>query len=801
MYTPRKITNIEWAILSAIYYLKPNPSYKNMLIKDVFEHIYCIPFSEQLVYNELINLYQVQRLINCRDSAQWETIYLEDLDLTEEGQEAFKLNKISTAPEEKVETYLFDPLEKVLVPNGAKGNCVEYIPEQKEVLALKNSDEVTFVLPEGLVRAQIEKRIQQSDDTEISGIELNTAKGEPKLLWNQLKVRSFITIDGEIEIDMDKKQYIDYVNAIVQRSPHEILNIQDNPSIQMRKLNGELYPIKQILFSPKQQEANVLELFRKIKGQRVVQYVTKDHYETYKTQYQKFKGTLLVFSDKFEVEHSGEAVIVHVPQTWFVNSVIFLNNVGSNQCRSRFELNIGRKPIYAVFTYQLGNEKENLFNELNKSLSAGLEMVLNDSNIVNVAKVIAGVFSEGSKGWKILRNRIRHFSLVERLEMYKDFLGFVADMKIKHVPNTNETIVKEMLEEAKLVGNTFNYWKEMLNVYPIGKVVSDATLSKEIMDTIELTVVSSYKQLQQVIQQMKELNIHVPTIIRECYRRLYTEAIAVEQYKEVQEIYSEAKEKGVYFDKDRLTEAWKAIAKSNEFFACHEQLTVNEFCKKFIYEELVGVLYQRIYEWNSAYKNLSNLLIEQQLDVNAVFDLANLSYKYENIMRLKEWINHFGKTIDGKNMGRLFVVDYLAVLENPKIIHYLTMKDTVLLNRDIVSQMEKHIYSIKVEEEHEEKLFAAKEVIEKLQAQSSKQINWIDEKVELLPVQECIMGIEQSIALQYTKAKPTIVTANEHLYVSQGVNGPKLSTVESMLENVMKQGQNERSKSKKKKKK
>lgn len=801
MYTPRKITNIEWSILSAIFYLKPNPNYKNMLLKDVFEHIYCIPLSEQLVYNELIKLYQIQRLINCRDSAEWDTIYLEDLELTEEGQEAFKSNKISTAPEEKIETYLFDPLERALVPNGAKGNCVESIPEQKELLALRKCDEVAFVLPEGLVRSQIEKKIKPASDTEISDIHLNTAKGEPRLLWNQLKVMSYLSTDGEIEIDMQKKQYIDYVNEIVMHAPHEILGIIDDPSIPTRKLNDELYPVKQILFSAKQQEDNVKELFQNIKGQRAIQYVSQEHYQTYISQYQKFKGTLIVFANELEVEHKGECLIVHVPQKWFANEVIFINNVGSNQCVGRFELNIGGKPIYAVFTYQLGREREQLFHALHKNLSAGLESELNDSNSLSIAIVMAGVFSEGSKGWQILRNRSRHLPLATRLVMYKDFLKFVSDMKIKNVPSVNEEIFIEMHEEAKLAEDSFTYWKDTLRLYPIGKVESDATLSTKIMETIELTNVSSYKQLQEVIQQMKELSIHVPTLVRECYRRLYTEAIAVEHYNEVQEIYNEVKDKGAYFDKDRLTEAWIAIAKSKDFFARHNHLSANEFCKAFIYDELIGVLQVRIREWNSAYEQLKELLVEQQLEAKLLLDLTEISYSNVNITKLKEWLNPFGKTIDGKSVGRLFVVDYLAVLENPKIIHQLTMKDTVLLNRDIITQMEKHIYSLKEEVGNEEKLVAAKELIEKLQSQSSKRINWVDALVELLPIAECIMGVEQSIALQYAKAKPTIVTANEHLYTSQGTNGPKIVTVQSMLENVMNQGLNEQQKSNKKKKK
>lgn len=801
MYTPRKISNIEWAILSAIYYLKPNPRYQDMLLKDVFEHIYCIPLSEQLVYSQLIHLYQVERLINCRDSAQWETIYLNDLELTEEGQDAFKTNKISTAPEEKIATYLFDPLEKGLVPNGAKGNCVENIPEQKELLVLRQSDDVAFTLPEGLVRADIEKRIQRGDDTEISSIELNTVKGAPKLLWNQLKVRAFFTTDGDIEIDMDKKQYIDYVNEIVQRSPYEILEIEDDPLVAVRKLNDDSYPIRQILFSAAQQDANLNELFSKIKGQRILQYVTKNHYETYKKHYEKFKGTLFILSNVFQVEHRGEVLIVQVPQDWFEHSVNYINNVGSNELQGRFELNVAGKPVYALLTYQLGTEKENLLKELNNRVSVMLEGQLNDANVVEVAKVMAGVYSDGGKGWQILRNRIRHLPIEQRLKLYGNFLKFVETMKIKQVPHVNEVIFKEMLEESKQVEHPFNYWLEALTIHPIGKLISDATMSKLVMDTIHLPAVSTYHHLKQIIQKMKELPIHVPTIIRECYRRLYMENIAVEHFHEVQGIYKEAKEKGAFFDKDSLTEAWKSIAKSKEFFECYEHLASVEFCKKFIFGELVGVLQQRIQSFMTDYDKLERLLTDQQLDAGTVFSLVELVKLQEKVKRLKDWIFYFGKSIEGKNMGRLFVIDFLAVLENPKIIQQLIMKDTVLLNREVIEQMEKHIYSQKAEVGLEGKLQVAKEVVEGFQQQSPKRLQWGDAKVELLPVPECIMSVEQSIAIQYVKMKPIIVTANEFLYETQGVNGAKIASLESILENLENQNEQKSAREKKTKKK
>lgn len=800
-FKPRELTNMEWALMTAVHYFQDKPNYKGMLLKDIFERIFCVPQSEDLVYPVFLEMYHSQRIFNCNDSSIWENISLQDVQFTSKGTEVFQSKQISISDQEKGFSYLFDPVEKALVPNGTKNLCLETLKD--EHIALINEDDVSFVFPRALVEQDVISKKRIDSEAEIRSIE-SSQTGDPfQLIWRPLNASFELNSNGQIEVKMDKKEYIPYVEQFLKDDPASCLPIQDDPSLPIKTFDDTEQSISQLV-SLEEEKKTVQEAANSVKGVSAIQFVRENLYEEYNELFKKSKGLIVKISPNISnarITSENNLDVLMIPEMPELEGLLYLNQNNHHLLRGRFQMSFGEAKVFNVFDYQLRNRQE-LWQQserfIDQSIQSAISLSLQQNNVEEALQhcLFMCHWRKSEDVWPLYKRIMAaETPFASRLQSYKQAQQYFIEKQIKRPSHFQLDILEEMIQQLDREVNPIHSFRNWLDIYPLPILSNDVKYTRDIMEKMPVEKPSSLEELQSLVESFKHLNMHQPTIFNILLERFYTEKIAAEHYAALS-----AKE--VFGPKHLLTDKWLEVISAAEFFQEYKLLGVNDFCKTIFKNHKILQINQTIKRWATVNKELEKALSSYGLNHEQVLSFIELDVLNEKISELQDWIRPYLAEIDQKQAkNKIFVLDVSAVLEKPTLMKELAKNNIVILSEELRTELMSLKYNPEISIEDQEKIDLALDIIQDLKKNPPKAVRWITPFINRLPVTESEGAAAQYIALNYITQDPHILTTTPNRYEGQGINSPKVIELADFMESFISEKQNSKSGKKGKKKK
>lgn len=330
----RRLTAIEWLILSCTKKFERLPSMSAKTLKYAFEEVFQFQNSELLIKPCLKNLKNLKVIqISAGDSFDYNTLRFSDIDLTELGVVMLKDGLLPGEPREIPLDIYYNPLTgKISSYNNSNVNA-------KEAVEFGVESDYDSEFPETTIISELQSGSIGSGRFTASKLRIEKIDSLYSSEWES-------TIN--MSIDVNEKGILTTVPTIiadgVKGKIQELLTTREINKVITNSLpESEELRIKSVLGSGKSLKTAFLNV---CKNGRVL-FIETRFYNMFKRNTASFKDkTLILFGckDGFSIE-KDKLLVIRVPDSFSIDGCVALNDKGEHVCFCRREFTYEDTPV------------------------------------------------------------------------------------------------------------------------------------------------------------------------------------------------------------------------------------------------------------------------------------------------------------------------------------------------------------------------------------------------------------------------------------------------------------------------
>ena len=212
----RRPVAIEWAIIESINRFNKDEVFKNTTLKMFFENILKVPDVEQLVKPCIYDLIELGIILPIKESKDIDDICINDMQLTELGENLIKEGKIPSKDIEDLLDIVYSPFDNSILIKEEK-----FLQDDKSSIAVSLTENY-YPYPRNEILEYINK-----NKTKMSWLEKNSyiKDVEPLKVTQKYKIEKaniIINENGYLDIEINNSIYKDYIEKNIDI--YEILN-------------------------------------------------------------------------------------------------------------------------------------------------------------------------------------------------------------------------------------------------------------------------------------------------------------------------------------------------------------------------------------------------------------------------------------------------------------------------------------------------------------------------------------------------------------------------------------------------
>ena len=324
----RRLTTIEWLILSCTKRFEQLPSMSGKTLKYAFEEVFQFQNSELLIkpcLQSLINLKVIR--IKKGDTFDYNTLCFSDIDLTDLGIIMLKDGLLPGESREIPLDIYYNPL------TGRISSYNNSLTAAKEVIEFGADIEYNSEFPEETIKADLQAGSIGSGRFTASKFRIEEIDRMTAMDWESIIPMS---------VDVNDKGVLTTIPSIIAESmKHKVQDLLITKEIN-KVITGSLPPaesidIQNIIGSGKALKTSFLDVCKNGK----ILFIESRFYNIFKRNTASFKDkTIILFKDKdgFSIENDKQ-VVVHISEGFFIDGCVAFNDKGEHVsfCRKEYK--------------------------------------------------------------------------------------------------------------------------------------------------------------------------------------------------------------------------------------------------------------------------------------------------------------------------------------------------------------------------------------------------------------------------------------------------------------------------------
>lgn len=340
----RRLTTIEWLILSCTKKFNDSPSMSGKTLKYAFEEVFQFQNSELLIKPCLRNLSGLKVIRVAGDgNFDYNKLKFEDIEMTELGQYMLKEGLLPGDPREIPLDVYYNPL------TGKMNNYDITNADSKEAIEFGTESDYDLNFPEKRI-------IEELQAGAVGGGRFTASK------YRIEEIESITSVNWESVIsmtaDVNDKGMITTKPAIIEEGMKNKIDSLFLTKEISRQVTNELLVVE------KQQVQNIIGSGKKIKSAILevckngkVLFMDANVYGLYKRNTASFKDTTIILfndSDGFSIENEN-ALIIHIPDPFPIEGCVVVNEKGVHMCLGKMEYTYDGKDVVVPVVYENKN--------------------------------------------------------------------------------------------------------------------------------------------------------------------------------------------------------------------------------------------------------------------------------------------------------------------------------------------------------------------------------------------------------------------------------------------------------------
>ena len=323
----RRLTTIEWLILSCTKTFEQLPSMSGKTLKYAFEEVFQFQNSELLIKPCLQNLINLKVIrIKKGDTIDYNSLCFSDIDLTDLGVIMLKDGLLPGEPREIPLDIYYNPL------TGRISSYNNSLTAAKEAIEFGDDIEYNNEFPEETIKADLQAGSIGSGRFTASKFRIEEIDRLTAIDWESIIPMS---------VDVNDKDVLTTIPPIIEDSmKHKVQDLLITKEIN-KVITGSLPPadsidIQNIVGSGKALKTSFLDVCKNGK----ILFIESRFYNIFKRNTASFKDrTIILFNDKegFSIENDKQT-IVHISDGFSINGCVVLNDKGEHIsfCRKEY---------------------------------------------------------------------------------------------------------------------------------------------------------------------------------------------------------------------------------------------------------------------------------------------------------------------------------------------------------------------------------------------------------------------------------------------------------------------------------
>ena len=337
----RRLTTIEWLILSCTKKFNDSPSMSGKTLKYAFEEVFQFQNSELLIKPCLRNLSGLKVIRVAGDgNFDYNKLKFEDIEMTELGQYMLKEGLLPGDPREIPLDVYYNPL------TGKMNNYDITNADSKEAVEFGVESDYDLNFPEKRI-------IEELQAGAVGGGRFTASK------YRIEEVESITSVNWEsiisMTVDVNDKGMITTNPAIIEEGMKNKIDSLFLTKEISRQVTNELLVVEKqqvqnIIGSGKRIKSAILEV---CKNGRVL-FMDANVYGLYKRNTASFKDTTIILfndSDGFLIENE-KALIIHIPDSFPIEGCVVVNEKGTHMCLGKMEYTYDGKDVVVPVVYE-----------------------------------------------------------------------------------------------------------------------------------------------------------------------------------------------------------------------------------------------------------------------------------------------------------------------------------------------------------------------------------------------------------------------------------------------------------------
>lgn len=657
----RKIVTFEWLCLELIYKYKNNPCFCNISLQDLLINVFNIMEPNKTffpIFKRLIN----KGMIGCDNVYGLQNISLKDCDITEEGIEFLRTEKIPDEGNEISIDFVYDILKNKLELHSKNLN-----PISSDIL-LCDSDNIEL---DKITAKEVLKNSKKfswlNETTAIRSIKETRQVKEYETIKDNIILQS----DGNISLEKNNEE------IFIKKATEYLLENQKTIK-QAGDFNYDNFMnIKEIIDSDK-----VGSKLKNIEASECV-------FINLKLGDKELKSRLVIkyASDEFKVEIENKQLIVYVTDEMVLNNCFMLNQNYENICFANFGVYNDYEEQGKIHLAYTLNSKNNFIQNINTLIS---KYIKDDFKILLLSLFKKDAFKDDVLSWfDSLKLQDGLIKLKELLDLAKDIkLNSDESLKVlnyillnnkiaKNIDNIDKFIeyitISELKQYEELLQNIiFKNYDDVIKLFKFNSKLDFTKISRKYYGDF-LQDLSDKDDLIEITQIEKSINN---------YKKMQKE---LKEYLEIKSMNDNVKNKINLKEISEIQSYFEKIDKDIQMIST-ETSRKREDIKSIFYDDVLKEI-EDIFNDESLFK-YNKIYI---LDTNVLIDESNIldSFKESDIAIISDIV------LDELDRKKQELPDVRVAIDNiiakkPKIIQY---KDTGAL---VIDKLEENINDKKI---------------------------------------------------------------------------------------------------------